>query len=696
GDLMHSIVGTETVAQADDEMFMLLNVAIASQHSGWIPTVDRDTDLSGVYEIEHVRVFQEVANGPYAEIPPHTTPIADIRVPSYDNTALDVDRVGGGPGSDIFRAPVPVTGSLEVTAHRPDYSGRVSVILSEMSNFNNSDGRFDKSPAIEEIVFDVQLDNVGDTQQLDYQFETAVSLPAVYSVDVLIKDLPTNNKKSLASNRVVQFLDVNQPGTTAFFEGFLREMTASFDSGQVTAEVPLQLQQAMLTPYLSVTYELVDTYSTDVLHVEEAMVEHDQVGMIALDTVIEKELDVEQSVALIVSVSDASGSFVLPRWGVHIEGTAPPPPGWTPDSGPVNPPVGGGTIPQLRWNATFVDNFDGPSLNPSAWIPNRDHIARRLQYYDKDALVLRDGHLDISVLNRPESDRPYTSGTVSTQGLFKQQFGYFEVRARIPKGNGFWPAFWLMPESGQWTSEIDIAEFRGQLPDNVHHAYHYGFRLRNENGRTVALNGDLSASYNNFAVYWTPERIDYLFNDVIVHSVTEATAVANANSEMYLILNLALSSHHASEWIPTVSEDTDLGQAFSIDYVRVYTADENGEYDGIPAFDAVVPDRQTPSYDNTALAVDRVDDPSYPDLLRSPQRIGGALELTSHRDNFDGLVTVMLVPVIEFNPDDGRFTKGPAVDTRNIPVALAAQGDQLILTTSLSRSSMRRACTPWT
>ena len=182
------------------------------------------------------------------------------------------------------------------------------------------------------------------------------------------------------------------------------------------------------------------------------------------------------------------------------------------------------------WEPTFVDNFDGSELDARSWSSGRQILPRRIHYYDADALDVSNGKLNIKVLNRAESDRPYTTGAVTTQGIFRQQYGYFEIRARIPSGNGFWPAFWLMPETGVWSSEIDIAEFRGQLPDSVHYAFHYGNRLRNENGLTKSLPVDLSQSYNNFAVSWTPERIDYLFNGEIMHSVTDPAVVSNASS----------------------------------------------------------------------------------------------------------------------------------------------------------------------
>ncbi len=325
------------------------------------------------------------------------------------------------------------------------------------------------------------------------------------------------------------------------------------------------------------------------------------------------------------------------------------------------------------WEPTFVDNFDGAEVDPSAWVPDREVLPRRINHYDRDAVQVSDGKLRLGVLDRPESDRPYTTGLVTTQGLFRQKYGYFEIRAKVPKGRGFWPAFWLMPTSGRWTSEIDIGEFRGHLTDTVHYAFHYGNRLRNENGYTAQLPVDLSADYNNFAVLWTPERIDYLLNGQVMHSVSDPEAVRNADSDMFLILNLALSSPH-SDWIPPVNKNTDLTQAFLVDHVRVYRETPTGRYASIPKPEDPVADVRGQAYDNTALAVDRVDLEPQQDIRRSPGRITGAIEVASHKPDFRGQVSVVLTRMTDFNLFTGRFGKTASLETRNFNVWLPTSG----------------------
>lgn len=677
GVVMHSVTDPAAVANATSEMFLILNLDLASQHSGWSPTVDAATDLNQTFQVEYVRVYREAPNGRYATIPGPDEPVADVRAAPYDNTALSVERVEASPQNDYLRAPASIAGALEVTAHKDSYNGVVSIALTALSGFNVHDGGFSRSASLEVQSFNVSLPSAGERQVIDYAFATAVAAPAVYSVDVVVRDPANQNKKSYSGHRVVQVLDSNQPATTVWLDGYYRGGSASYADGSIGATLQLQLQQILLAPYLDVRYELVDTWSGEVLAARAERVEHSSSGLQTLTPVFDVAVDPARSVGLTAAATDSTGTLTIPSYAVHVAGTAEPPSGWNQQAGAPQPPPVATPIPDQTWRATFVDNFDGSAPNALAWSSGLPQLPRRINYYATDAVSVADGFLRLSVLNRPESDRPYATGAVSTQGLFKQQYGYFEVRARVPTGNGFWPAFWLMPQTGQWTSELEIAEFRGQLPTSVHYAFHYGNRQRNEHGATVQVGGDLSASFNNYALYWTPERIDYVFNGSIVHSVTDPAAVANANSEMFINLSLALASTHASNWIPVVDETTDLAGAVEIDYVRVYTPDPAGPYARIPPPDEPVPDLLGTPYDATGVEIRRVLLPGESDVLRAPGPITGAFEVIAGASPPPGTLAVHLVHLSGFDPLSGRYVESPALATRNHTLGIAG-GSQRI------------------
>ena len=65
------------------------------------------------------------------------------------------------------------------------------------------------------------------------------------------------------------------------------------------------------------------------------------------------------------------------------------------------------------------------------------------------------------------SNQPYTSGYIDTYHEFSQQYGYFEMRAQLPAGQGLWPTFYLLPEDNSWPPEIDIMEMLGNNPTQL-------------------------------------------------------------------------------------------------------------------------------------------------------------------------------------------------------------------------------------
>ena len=106
------------------------------------------------------------------------------------------------------------------------------------------------------------------------------------------------------------------------------------------------------------------------------------------------------------------------------------------------------TADRPGWKLTFQDEFDGDALNSQKWNPNDPWERERnheLQAYVRDAFEVRDGVLRIQADKRQAfysgKQRTYTSGMMTTYGKFSQLYGRFEIRCRVPKGKGMWPAF---------------------------------------------------------------------------------------------------------------------------------------------------------------------------------------------------------------------------------------------------------------
>ncbi|HRI60869.1 MAG TPA: glycoside hydrolase family 16 protein, partial [Saprospiraceae bacterium] len=157
--------------------------------------------------------------------------------------------------------------------------------------------------------------------------------------------------------------------------------------------------------------------------------------------------------------------------------------------GPVNPtipiPTTGYSTPATYPNLTAVwsDEFDGTSLNELYWnfqlgdgCPNLCGWGNNeLEYYKKENTIVKDGYLIITAKSETAGSKNYTSSRINTQDKFNVQYGRVDVRAALPKGQGIWPAIWMLGKNINTTSwpacgEIDIMEMvGGSGKDNVAH-----------------------------------------------------------------------------------------------------------------------------------------------------------------------------------------------------------------------------------
>ena len=160
----------------------------------------------------------------------------------------------------------------------------------------------------------------------------------------------------------------------------------------------------------------------------------------------------------------------------------------------------------------------------------------------------------------------YTSGCISSELTHWQTYGYFEMRARLPRGKGYWPAFWLLPKRNAWPPEIDILEASGTRP--------YGVRSGVlEKPRTASTPVaawvdqfvDVSDGFHRYALDWTPENIIFYVDGV----KTFEYGAHNIHEDMYMLINLALGSHDPN-WIPDPDDTTPFPGFMEVDYVHAY------------------------------------------------------------------------------------------------------------------------------
>ena len=247
--------------------------------------------------------------------------------------------------------------------------------------------------------------------------------------------------------------------------------------------------------------------------------------------------------------------------------------------------------PYMSWQ----DEFDGTSVESARWAFDIGTGTQygltgwgnnELQYYTNRSqnASVSNGTLKITALKENYGGQSYTSARLKTQGLFSQAGGRFEIRAALPTGQGFWPAIWMMPASdtyGGWAAsgEIDIMEARGQQPDRVNGAIHYGgtwpSNTWSESTRVLPA-GQTISSFHTYALEWdtaaTP-AIRWYVDDVLYATKTlwwssGAAYPAPFDKPFYMLLNLAVGGNY----VGSPNGSTPFPATMQVDYVRVSTA----------------------------------------------------------------------------------------------------------------------------
>jgi len=176
---------------------------------------------------------------------------------------------------------------------------------------------------------------------------------------------------------------------------------------------------------------------------------------------------------------------------------------------------------------------------------------------------LHGGVLDITASPNASApgDLSYNSGVITTQTSHVQTYGYFEIRAQLPEGEGFWPAFWLLPANGDWPPELDVFEVRGQEPNYLHLNAHSKATGAHTVTPSVVPTTDLSAGFNTFAVSWRPDYIIWYLNGT---EITREPTPADMHRPMYMVANLAVGGEGSWPGLP----DGQSTGVMSIDYIR--------------------------------------------------------------------------------------------------------------------------------
>lgn len=239
---------------------------------------------------------------------------------------------------------------------------------------------------------------------------------------------------------------------------------------------------------------------------------------------------------------------------------------------------------ELVWQ----DEFDGKSLDFSKWECEVNAFGggnNELQMYtDRTENVRVENGVLLIEARREQTNiagtvRDYSSGRVRTKNRGDWLYGRIDVRAKLPPGQGIWPAIWMMPSKdryGSWakSGEIDIMEFKGQEPHRIHGTLHFGDVWPNNRFATKVFDKpevDFSKDFHTYSIDWREGKITWLIDNEIQNVMTKWDTVggrypAPFDQPFHLILNVAVGGG----FVGPPNDSTPFPAAMEIDFVRVY------------------------------------------------------------------------------------------------------------------------------
>ncbi len=253
---------------------------------------------------------------------------------------------------------------------------------------------------------------------------------------------------------------------------------------------------------------------------------------------------------------------------------------------------------KAEYKLVWEDEFDGAgSPDTSKWGYENGFIRNEEEQYYTDRTEnarLEDGFLILEAhkekidneafiseddpnwkFNRETAE--YTSASLTTRNIATWKYGKIEVRAKLPKGLGMWPAIWMLGNNISqvgWPScgEIDIMEHVGFEPNSIHGTVHtkaYNHVIQTAVGKTISLDDP----YDEFHIYsmeWTADKIDILLDGKVYMTFNNEHKTTDEwpfDQKFFMILNVTVGGGWGGQ---QGIDDSIFPQRMTIDYVRVY------------------------------------------------------------------------------------------------------------------------------
>ena len=233
---------------------------------------------------------------------------------------------------------------------------------------------------------------------------------------------------------------------------------------------------------------------------------------------------------------------------------------------------------KLAWS----DEFTGTTINPDVWTfekgNNNGWGNHELENYTErqENSFVSNGNLIIEARQESYNGSNYTSARMVTKGKKTFTYGRIDIRAKLPKGKGIWPALWMLGnniDQVNWPvcGEIDIMELLGQEPAKIYGTLHYGNSAgaHAQNGTNYILKSStFDQQFHVFSLVWTKDVLKILVDDNEYLSVASGSISSNYpfNNPFFFIFNVAVGG----DFPGNPDSSTTYPQRMVVDYVRVF------------------------------------------------------------------------------------------------------------------------------
>ena len=243
---------------------------------------------------------------------------------------------------------------------------------------------------------------------------------------------------------------------------------------------------------------------------------------------------------------------------------------------------------QFGYGMAWQDEFNGSEIDEASFnfeigdgCPNLCGWGNNeLQLYTDEPsnVFLENGSLVIRATR--ETSRDFRSARITTKDKRSFKYGRIDVRAKITRGQGMWPAIWMLGQNIDdvgWpaSGEIDIMENVGHLAATSHGTAHWGPRGRGYStfdGSSLTIDEDFAERFHVFSLVWEQDLIEWYIDETKFFTLTPANTNGETwrfNEEFFFIFNVAVGGN----WPGNPDSTTEFPQEMDIDYIRVFQLD---------------------------------------------------------------------------------------------------------------------------